>query len=128
MKFNYFFLLNSLDIFCNLFRIVSGLHIAFIQRREAVFMTKIGLINKLAKEAGITVTEARSVVNTFFSSLSESLSDNDKVELRGFGTFTTKLKKGRRGRNPKTGAQVDIPSKIVPHFKPGRKLKDLINS
>lgn len=90
-------------------------------------MTKIGLINKLAKEAGITVIEARIVVNTFFSSITEALSKSDDVELRGFGTFSTKVKNPRRGRNPKTGDSVDIPEKTVPHFKPGRKLKDFIN-
>ncbi|MBN2383292.1 integration host factor subunit beta [bacterium] len=90
-------------------------------------MTKIGLINKLAKEAGITVAEARIVVNTFFSSITEALSNGDKVELRGFGTFANHMKKARIGRNPKTGDKVTIPNKRVPHFKPGRKLKDYID-
>ena len=91
-------------------------------------MTKTGLINKLAKEAGITVREAKLIVNTFFSSLSESLSKVERVELRGFGTFTTREKKARSGRNPKTGENVMIPAKSVPYFKPGKKLKDFVNA
>ena len=91
-------------------------------------MTKIGLINKLAKESGITVKESRSIVNTFFAAISETLSSREKVELRGFGTFSTRQKRSRKGRNPKTGAQVSIKAKVVPHFKPGKKLKDFINS
>lgn len=91
-------------------------------------MTKIGLINKLAKDAGITVKEARTIVNTFFSSITEALSNDDKVELRGFGTFSTRKKRPRKGRNPKTGDEVLIPSKNVPLFKPGKKLKDFVNN
>lgn len=90
-------------------------------------MTKIGLINKLAKEAGITVAEARIVVNTFFSSITEALSNDDNVELRGFGSFTNHIKRARIGRNPKTGEKVSIPDKKVPHFKPGKKLKEFID-
>lgn len=90
-------------------------------------MTKTELINKLAKEAGVTLKEARLVVDTFFSSIGEALANNDRVELRGFGTFSVHKKNPRVGRNPKNGVTVKIPAKNVPRFKPGRKLKDFVN-
>ena len=90
-------------------------------------MTKTELINKLAKEAGVTLKDARLVVDTFFSSIAEALVNDDRVELRGFGTFNVHKKNARIGRNPKTGVSVKIPAKNVPRFKPGRKLKDFVN-
>ena len=66
-------------------------------------------------------------MNTFFDSITEALISNDKVELRGFGSFKVKRREERMGRNPKTGEAVKVHSKRVPYFKPGKDLRDLID-
>jgi integration host factor subunit beta len=58
----------------------------------------------------------------------KSLKVGDKIEIRGFGSFRTRQRKPRIGRNPKTGARVDVPAKKIPYFKPSKELKDLVNS
>jgi integration host factor subunit beta len=62
-----------------------------------------------------------------FDSIVDSLRAGEKIELRGFGSFRLRSRKSRMGRNPKTGAKVDVPSKKIPYFKPGKELKELIN-
>jgi integration host factor subunit beta len=57
----------------------------------------------------------------------EALKGDDKIELRGFGSFRVRRRRSRLGRNPKTGDRVDVPSKRIPYFKPGKELRDLIN-
>ncbi|MCV4797029.1 integration host factor subunit beta, partial [Escherichia coli] len=63
-----------------------------------------------------------------FESITESLNRGEKIELRGFGSFRVRERNSRKGRNPKTGTSVDIPAKRVAYFKPGKELKELINS
>ena len=67
------------------------------------------------------------LVNLFFESITEALSKGEKVELRGFGSFRVKRRKSRQGRNPKTGASVKVPEKVVPFFKPGKAFKGMVN-
>ena len=86
-------------------------------------MVKTDLINKLANEMEFSKKDAQIVVDTVFESISKTLINGDKVELRGFGSFKTKEKKAREGRNPKTGAKVKVPAKRVPFFKAGQDLK-----
>ena len=86
-------------------------------------MVKADLINKLADDMELTKKDAQIVVDTAFESISKALVAGDKVELRGFGSFKTKEKKAREGRNPKTGAKVKVPAKRVPYFKAGKDLK-----
>jgi len=57
-----------------------------------------------------------------------SLKTGDKIEIRGFGSFRTRERRARIGRNPKTGARVDVPAKRIPYFKPSKELKDLVNA
>ncbi len=68
------------------------------------------------------------MVQTVLDSIIESLQSGDKVELRGFGSFRLRERASRIGRNPKTGEKVNVPSKRVPYFKPGKDLKTVINS
>ena len=68
------------------------------------------------------------IIDTLFNSVTKALKDGDRVELRGFGTFTTKLRNARIGRNPKTGDPVAIPQKKMPFFKMGKSMKERINS
>ena len=68
------------------------------------------------------------IIDTLFNCVTKALKDGDRVELRGFGTFTTKLRNARIGRNPKTGDPVAIPQKKMPFFKMGKSMKERINS
>jgi integration host factor subunit beta len=68
------------------------------------------------------------IVQTVLDSIIESLQNGEKVELRGFGSFRLRDRSPRQGRNPKTGEKVQVPAKKVPYFKPGKELKELINS
>ena len=66
-------------------------------------------------------------METIFDSVVRSLRSGDKIEIRGFGSFRTRQRKPRVGRNPKTGARVEVPAKKIPYFKPSKELKDVIN-
>jgi integration host factor subunit beta len=68
------------------------------------------------------------VVNTVFSSITESLAEGKKVELRGFGSFRIRQRNARIGRNPKSGQKVEVPSKKVPFFKAGKELRQLVDN
>jgi integration host factor subunit beta len=67
------------------------------------------------------------IVETIFDSVVRSLRAGDKIEIRGFGSFRTRQRKPRMGRNPKTGEKVEVPAKKIPFFKPSKELKDLVN-
>ena len=90
-------------------------------------MTKAALVEEVARVADLTKKHAEIIVDTVFSSIVEALHRGEKIELRGFGSFRLRCREPRRGRNPKTGDRVDVPSKRVPYFKPGKELKELIN-
>jgi len=91
-------------------------------------MTKSELVEVIAEKQGsITRREAEVVVNTIFSAIGDALAGGDRVELRGFGSFTTKHRNARIGRNPKTGESVHVPAKVVPHFKPGKELRERVD-
>ena len=90
-------------------------------------MTKADLVEKIAERATLSKKDSETVVNTVFQCIIDSLARGDKVELRGFGSFRTRERRSRVGRNPKTGDRVDVPEKKVPFFKPGKNLKKLIN-
>ena len=90
-------------------------------------LTKAALIEEVARAAGLTKRRAEVVVNTLFGSIAAALHQGEKVELRGFGSFRLRRRGPYRGRNPRTGDRVDVPSKRVAYFKPGKELKELIN-
>ncbi len=90
-------------------------------------MTKAELVEQVAKNTQLTKKHAEVIVNTVFESIVDSLKDGEKIELRGFGSFRIRERGSRIGRNPKTGARVDVPSKRIPYFKPGKQLKELLN-
>lgn len=72
--------------------------------------------------------EVEQVVETFFEEISARLAEGGRVELRGFGTFSTRQRDARTGRNPRTGEAVDVPSKRVPYFKPGKEMRERLNT
>jgi integration host factor subunit beta len=90
-------------------------------------MTKADLVERIAATIELSKKDSEIVVNTVFKSIVDALAQGDKVELRGFGSFRTRNRKPRIGRNPKTGEKVDVPEKKVPFFKPGKNLKKLVN-
>jgi len=91
-------------------------------------MTKSELIESIATaEAHITRRESEVVVNTVLDAIGDALAGGDRVELRGFGSFVVKQRPPRLGRNPKTGESVEVPAKQVPHFKPGKELRERVD-
>src|SRR4030095_12294944 len=90
-------------------------------------MTKAELVEDVARAAELTKKDAERLVEMVLESIIETLSQGEKIELRGFGSFRVRERGARRGRNPKTGDPVSIPAKRVPYFKPGKELKELIN-
>jgi integration host factor subunit beta len=90
-------------------------------------MTKADLIEEVSRVVEMTRKDSEVIVETIFESIVKALRSADKIEIRGFGSFRTRQRKPRVGRNPKTGARVEVPSKTVPYFKPSKELKDLIN-
>src|SRR5215470_15792690 len=87
-------------------------------------MTKAELVEEVARAAELNKRDAEVIVETVFDSIIGALNKGEKVELRGFGSFRTRERGPRRGRNPKTGEPVDVPAKRVPYFKPGKELKE----
>src|SRR5512139_3970178 len=90
-------------------------------------MTKADLIEEVSRVVGLTRKESEVIVEAIFDSVVRSLRTGDKIEIRGFGSFRTRERQSRVGRNPKTGARVDVPAKRIPYFKPSKELKDLVN-
>src|ERR1700752_4549705 len=97
------------------------------KRQDRRKMTKAELVEEVARAAELNKRDAEVIVETVFDSIIGALHKGEKVELRGFGSFRTRERGPRRGRNPKTGEPVDVPAKRVPYFKPGKELKELIN-
>ena len=90
-------------------------------------MTKAELVERVANQINLTKKQTEVVVNTVFSSITDSLAEGKKVELRGFGSFRIRERNARVGRNPKSGQKVDVPSKKVPFFKAGKELRQLVD-
>jgi len=86
-------------------------------------MNKSDLINVVRERAGLSRKEAEQAVLTFFNEISSSLEKGDRVEIRGFGSFTVKRYKSYTGRNPKSGEPISVPEKKLPFFKVGKELK-----
>lgn len=89
-------------------------------------MNKGDLINKIATDSGITKTQAQAALNSFLGTTAGALKKGDKVTLVGFGTFSTSSRAARKGRNPQTGSEINIPAKKVVKFRPGKDLSDSV--
>src|ERR1700722_17822666 len=90
-------------------------------------MTKADLVDRVTSLGDLTRRDSAVIVETLFESVIHALKTGDKVEVRGFGSFRTRQRNSRTGRNPKTGAKVDVAAKRVPFFKPSKELRDLVN-
>ncbi|OYW82996.1 MAG: integration host factor subunit beta [Sphingobium sp. 32-64-5] len=92
-------------------------------------MIRSELIQRLAEEnKDLTLMEVERIVELFFSEITEQLANGGRVELRGFGAFTTRARDARTGRNPRTGEAVNIEAKKVPFFKPGKEIRERLNA
>ena len=91
-------------------------------------MTKAELIEEVSRVVEMTRKDSEVIVEAIFDSVVRALRGGDKIEIRGFGSFRTRQRQPRVGRNPKTGARVEVPAKRIPFFKPSKELKDLVNS
>ncbi len=91
-------------------------------------MTKADLINRLSEKAGITRVKAETVVNTIFDSMIEALMKDDRIEIRGFGSFVNRQYGAYQGRNPRTGEIINVGEKKLPFFKVGKELKEEVNA
>ena len=91
-------------------------------------MTKADLVEEVIRITELPRKESETVVETIFESIISALRENDKIEIRGFGSFRTRQRRGRVGRNPKTGEKVDVPPKKIPYFKPSKELKEFVNT
>ena len=89
-------------------------------------MTKADLIDEVSRLAELTRKDSEVIVETIFDSIVRSLRVGDKIEIRGFGSFTVRPYKAYSGRNPRTGAPVPVPPKRLPFFKVGKELKELV--
>ena len=92
-------------------------------------MIRSELLQALAKEnPDLRADEVEQVVDIFFDEIGKRLADGGRVELRGFGAFSTRARGARKGRNPRTGEAVDVPEKKVPYFKPGKEMRRVVNN
>jgi len=91
-------------------------------------MIRSELLSALAKEnPELRAEEVERVVDVFFDEIANRLADGGRVELRGFGAFSTRAREPRKGRNPRTGETVEVPGKRVPYFKPGKEMRERLN-
>jgi integration host factor subunit beta len=90
-------------------------------------MTKADLVEKVTAAGELTRRDGEVIVETIFGAVIGALKSGDKIEIRGFGSFRTRQRNSRIGRNPKTGERVEVPAKKVPYFKPSKELRDLVN-
>jgi integration host factor subunit beta len=91
-------------------------------------MTKSQLIDAVADRKGLARKEAEVVVNTVLQEIANALLYRNRVELRGFGSFSVKIRPAREGRNPKTGSVVRVSEKVVPFFKAGKELRQRVDN
>ena len=97
-----------------------------LNAEEVNIMNKTDLINAVAEKSELSKKDATKAVDAVFESIMDSLKDGEKVQLIGFGNFEVRDRAARKGRNPQTGAEIQIPASKVPAFKAGKALKDIV--
>ena len=91
-------------------------------------MIRSELVQQIAEEnADLTLRDVEAIVSTFFDEIARQLAEGGRIELRGFGAFSTRARDGRTGRNPRTGELVEVTAKRVPYFKPGKEMRARLN-
>ncbi len=97
-----------------------------LNAEEVNIMNKTDLVNAVAEKSELSKKDAAKAVDAVLESIMDSLKDGEKVQLIGFGTFEVRDRAARKGRNPQTGAEIQIPASKVPAFKAGKALKDIV--
>ena len=91
-------------------------------------MTKSELIERIAaRQSQLSVKDIELAVKTILEHMSQTLATGERIEIRGFGSFSLHYREPRQGRNPKTGETVELAGKYVPHFKPGKEMRERVN-
>jgi len=91
-------------------------------------LNKSDLIEAIGKKLqNLAARDVEIIVNTIFDGMTDALAKGDRIEIRGFGSFEVRVRKPRTGRNPKSGASVDVGARRVPFFKAGRELREMVN-
>jgi integration host factor subunit beta len=99
------------------------------EQEDVPSLTKSDLIDNLSQNQGhLAYKDVELAVKSLIVKMSSALSSGDRIEIRGFGSFSLHYRPPRTGRNPKSGEKVDLPGKYVPHFKPGKELRDRANN
>ncbi len=101
-------------------------HYLDLDWEEVNGMNKTDLINAVAESTELSKKDATKAVDAVFDAIMDSLQQGDKVQLIGFGNFEVRERAARKGRNPQTGDEIEIPASKVPAFKPGKALKDAV--
>ena len=97
--------------------------------KETMAMTRSELIERLAEQQNqLSVKDVELAIKAIIEQMSKSLANGERVEIRGFGSFSLHYRAPRVGRNPKTGESVSLAGKYVPHFKPGKDMRDRVNN
>ena len=91
-------------------------------------MTKADIINEIAEKTGVDKADVTASVEAFFSVVKSSMSNGNNIYIRGFGSFALNVRPPRIGRNPKSGDKVMVQEKRVPHFKPGKELRERVDA
>jgi DNA-binding protein HU-beta len=90
-------------------------------------VTKADIVDRIASATGLTKVETEAVVDGFITTVIDAMRDGRNIEIRGFGSFKVKKRKGRMARNPRTGAQVKVDEHFVPTFKVSKEMKQIVN-
>jgi integration host factor subunit beta len=91
-------------------------------------MTKSELIERIAsRQSQLSVKDVELAIKTIIEQMSQTLAAGERIEIRGFGSFSLHYREPRQGRNPKTGETVELSGKYVPHFKPGKEMRERVN-
>lgn len=91
-------------------------------------MKKSDIVDAIAGKVGVPKAQVQQMVDDVFDQIADALTRGEKIDLRGFGTFSVRDSAARTGRNPQTGAPIAIPARRVPGFKPGKELKEKVNT
>ncbi len=98
-----------------------------MQPREGVAVNKSDLVDCLVDKTKLPRKRAEAVVNLIFDAMAKALTHNDRIEIRGFGSFVSKQYRARSGRNPRTGEAIPVPAKRLPFFKVGKELRERVD-
>jgi integration host factor subunit beta len=91
-------------------------------------MNKSGLVETLSSKANLTQRRAEEVINIIFNTMKDAMLNNDRIEIRGFGSFVNRKYDSYTGRNPKTGEHIEVKAKKLPFFKVGKELRERVNN